>query len=188
LGDFRAAHERIARARRLEPASLIARQWEAQVYLMERNFPAADSEASATMALDSTFMLAWQQRENVLLAMGKVAQAVALLERQVAALSGGRPEEANSMLAYAYARAGRAREARALLEAMRAQSGGQIPATGANSAALEELGDHEAAVALLGQAIARHDVWLVQFPMAPRYDRLRKDPRAAAMLARLGTR
>jgi tetratricopeptide (TPR) repeat protein len=188
LGDFRTAHERIARARRLEPASLIARQWEAQVYLLERNFPAADSEASATMALDSTFMLAWQQRENVLLAMGKVAQAVALLERHVAALPVGRPEEAHGMLAYAYARAGRAREARAALDAMRAQSGGRIPPTGATAAALEELGDHEAAVALLGEAIDRHDVWLVQFPLAPRYDRLRKDPRAAALLARLATK
>jgi serine/threonine-protein kinase len=188
LGDFRVAHERIARARRLEPASLIARQWEAQVFLMERRFPEADAAASATMALDSTFTLAWQQRENVQLAVGQVAPAVALLERHVAALPAGRPEEAHGMLAYAYARAGRAREARALLESMRAQSGGRIPATGATAAALEELGDHEAAVALLGEAIARHDVWLVQFPMAPRYDRLRKDPRAAAMLARLGTR
>ena len=188
LGDFGAAHDRIARARRLEPASLIARQWEAQVFLLERRFPEADSAASATMALDSTFTLAWQQRENVLLAMGQVAQAVALLERHVAALPAGRPEEAHGMLAYAYARAGRAKEARALLEAMRAQSGGRVPATGANAAALEELGDHDAAVALLGEAIGRHDVWLVQFPMAPRYDRLRKDPRAAAMLARLGTR
>jgi serine/threonine-protein kinase len=188
LGDFRVAHERVARARRLEPASLIARQWEAQVDLSERDFPAADSEASATMALDSTFMLAWQQRENVLLAMGRVAQAVALLERHVAALPAGRPEEAHGILAYAYARAGRARESRALLEAMRTQSGGRIPATGATAAALEELGDHEAAVALLGEAISRHDVWLVQFPRAPRYDRLRKDPRAAAMLAGLATR
>ena len=33
-----------------------------------------------------------------------------------------------------------------------------------------------------------HDVWLVQFPLAPRYDRLRKDPRAAALLARLATK
>jgi tetratricopeptide (TPR) repeat protein len=188
LGDFGVAHDRIARARRLEPASLIARQWEAQVFLLERRFPEADSAASATMEMDSTFMLAWQQRENVLLAMGQVAKAVALLERHVAALPAGRPEEAHGMLAYAYARAGRAREARALLEAMRAQSGGRIPATGANAAALEELGDHETAVALLGEAIARHDAWLVQFPMAPRYERLRKDPRAAAMLARLGTR
>jgi hypothetical protein len=120
--------------------------------------------------------------------MGKIAPAVALLERHVAALPAGRPEEAHGILAYAYARAGRATESRALLEAMRTQSGGRIPATGATAAALEELGDHEAAVALLREAISRHDVWLVQFPRAPRYDRLRKDPRAAALLAGLGTR
>jgi len=38
------------------------------------------------------------------------------------------------------------------------------------------------------EAIGRHDAWLVQFPLAPRYDRLRQDPRAAALLARLGTK
>ena len=43
-------------------------------------------------------------------------------------------------------------------------------------------------MALLGEAIDRHDVWLVQFPRAPRYDKLRKDPRAGAMLAKVGTR
>ena len=75
-----------------------------------------------------------------------------------------------------------------MLDAIRAQTGGRIPPTGATAAALEELGDHEAAVALLGEAIDGHDVWLVQFPLAPRYDRLRKDPRAAAMLARLATK
>lgn len=56
------------------------------------------------------------------------------------------------------------------------------------TAALEELGDHEAAVALLEDAIARHDVWLVQFPRFARYDKLRRDRRAAVMLDRLGTR
>ena len=55
------------------------------------------------------------------------------------------------------------------------------------AAAREELGDHEAAVALLGEAIARHDVWVVQFPQSGRFDKLRRDPRAAAMLARLET-
>lgn len=188
LGDYRGAHDRIARARALEPASLIARLWEAQVLHVERRFALADSVARATMALDSTFMLAWAWRANALLAMGQTAQAVALQERHVALLPAGRLEEAHGMLAYAYARAGRAREARALLETMRARSGGRLPATGANAAALEELGDHEPAVALLAEAIARHDVWLVQFPRAERYDKLRMDPRAAAMLARLGTK
>jgi hypothetical protein len=71
---------------------------------------------------------------------------------------------------------------------MRARSGGRVPATGADAAALEELGDHEAAVALLAEAIARHDSWLVTFSRSPRYDKLRKDPRAAAMLAKLETK
>jgi serine/threonine-protein kinase len=185
LGDYPAAHARMARARALEPASLIARLWEAQVLYVERRLADADSVASATMALDSTFMLAWAQRANALLGLGRTAEAVALLERHVAVLPAGRPEEAHGMLAYAYAVAGRAKEARAMLDTTRARLGGRLPATGANAAALEALGDHEAAVALLGAAIARHDSWLVTFSRSPRFDKLRRDPRVAAMLAKL---
>ena len=188
LGDYKDAHERVARARALEPASLIARLWEAQILLPERRLAEADSVASTAIAMDSTFMLAWQGRENALLEMGQVARGVAMLERHVALLGPGRPQEAHGMLAYGYALAGRVRDARALLDTMRARSGGRLPATGANAAALEVLGDHEAAVALLAEADARHDVWLSQFPRQKRYDRLRKDPRAAAILDRVGAR
>ena len=188
LGDYRAAHERIARARELEPASLIARLWEAQVLVPEGRFSAADSVTSATIAMDSTFMLAWIWRANALLGMGEAAQAVSLLQPAVAALPAGRPDEAHGVLAYGYALAGRPREARAMLDSMRARSGGRLPATGAVAATLEALGDHEAAVALFGDAVARHDTWLVQFPRMYRYDRLRKDPRAAAMLDRIASR
>ena len=187
LGDYRTAHERVRRAQALEPASLIARLWEAQILLLERRFAAGDSVASTTMAMDSTFMLAWEWRAMSLLALEKNAEAVALLERQIAALAAGRPEDAHGLLAYAYARAGRATDARAMLETIRAQSGGGLPGTGAIAAAVEELGDHEVAVALVRDAIAQHDVWLVQFPRAPMYDRLRRDPRAAAMLDRLAS-
>ena len=188
LGDYAAAHDRIARAGALEPASLIARVWEAQVLVPERRFTEADSVASIAISMDSTFMLAWTWRANALLGMGQTARAVTLLERQLALIPPGRPEEAHALLAYGYALAGRAKEARAMLDTMRARSGGRVPAMGATAAALEELGDHEAAVTLLGGAIARHDPWLVQFPQITRYDRLRKDPRVAAMLAKLLTR
>ena len=184
-GDYPAAHDRIARAGALEPASLIARVWEAQVLVPERRFAEADSVASVAISMDSTFMLAWTWRANALLGMGQTARAVALLERQLALVPPGRPEEAHALLAYGYAVAGRAKEARAVLDTMKARSGGRVPAMGATAAALEELGDHEAAVTLFGAAIARHDPWLVQFPQITRYDRLRKDPRVAAMLARL---
>ena len=188
LGDYGAAHERVRRAKELEPASLVARAWEAQILLQERRFAAADTVTSLTIAMDSTFMLAWTWRAQALLGMGKAAEAVALLEPRVAALSAGKPAEMHGVLAYAYTRAGRADEARALLESMRARSGGRLPPTGAVAATLEELGDHEAAVAVYGDAIERHDVWAVQFPRIFLYDRLRKDPRVAVMLEGLTAR
>ena len=138
--------------------------------------------------MDSTFLLAWTWRAQALIGMGKAAEAVALLESRISALPAGKPAEMHGVLAYAYTRAGRAGDARALLERMRAQSGGRFPPTGAVAATLEELGDHEAAVATFGQAIARHDVWAVQFPRIYLYERLRKDPRVSAMLDRLGSR
>jgi serine/threonine-protein kinase len=180
LGDYAAAHERIARGLALEPASLIARIWEAQVLHLERRYAEADSLSSATMALDSTFMLAWTWRANALLAMGRTGEAIDLLQRRLAATPTGRPEEPHGMLAYAYARAGRTAEARALLDS--------LPPTGAAAAALEELGDHRAAMEVLERATTAHDVWLVQFPRMERYDKLRGDPRAAALLDRLGTK
>ncbi len=185
-GDFRAAHERTARALALEPASLIARVWESQILEQERRPAAADSAAAAAIALDSTFTLAWVWRATALLAMGRHAEAIALLERRAALLPPGRLEELHSMLPYAYAKAGRAAEARQLLERIRLQSGGRLPSTGAIAATLEELGEHAAAVALFEEAVAQHDVWTVQFPRSARYDRLRKDPRVAALLEHLG--
>src|SRR5688572_26620311 len=183
LGDYPTAHDRVRRARALEPASLIARLWEAQVLDLERRYAAADSVASATMALDSTFMLAWAWKANALFGLRRFDEAVALLERQVATAT---TEREQGLLAYAYAQAGRTRDARAVLDAVRARTGEGLPATGAFAATLEELGDHVAAVALLTEAIAQHDVWVVQFPRSLRYDKLRRDPRVAAMLDKLG--
>jgi tetratricopeptide (TPR) repeat protein len=188
LGDYGVAHERVRRAQSLEPASLVSRAWEAQVLLLERRFAEADSVASVGIAMDSTFLLAWTWRANALLGMGKAAEAIALLEPRVAALTDGKPESVHGVLAYGYARAGRARDARALLENMRVRSGGRLPQTGAVATTLEELGDHEAAVKIFGEAVAAHDVWLVQFPRMYSYDRLRKDPRVAVQLDRLMAR
>jgi len=188
LGDFKAAHERVARARALEPASLIARLWESQILLPERRFAEADSVAGTAIAMDSTFLLAWQGRENALLEMGQPTKGVAMLERHVSQLPPGRPQEAHGMLAYGYALLGRVRDSRVLLDTMRSRLGGQLPPTGAVAATLELLGDHEGAVERLTAADARHDAWLVNFPRQQRYDRLRKDVRAAAILTRLGAR
>ncbi len=185
LGRYRDAEAQVKRGRELEPASMIAYIWEAQILYHQRRFAEAESVASETMAMDSTFMLAWTWKANALLQLGETARAVELLERQVALLPAGRTEESHALLAYAYAFAGRGREARETIAAIRARSGGRLPAIGALAAAMDELGEHEAAVTLLGQAIARHDTWVVQFPGSARFDRMRKDPRVTAMLDQL---
>lgn len=187
LGDYAAAHERIARSMELEPASLIARVWDVQILVPERRYREADSLAAAAIAMDSTFMLAWAWRANALLGVGKVGEAVSLLEQRLARDPSARSADPG-LLAYAYALMGRTREARATLDSLRAAGGGRLPPSGATAAALEELGDHEGAITMLAQAAARHDPWLVQFPQIARYDRIRKDPRAEAVLAKLVAR
>jgi serine/threonine-protein kinase len=184
LGQFAEAHRRIGRARELEPASLIARTWDAQAYVNERRYDPADSLATTTIAMDSTFALMWTVKAEVLVLRGRALEAVAILERRVAELPPHRPTETHGLLTYAYARAGMTDKARALLASQRADAGGQLPTTGLLACALEELGDHEAAIALLGEAVATHDAWLLQYGRGERYDKLRKDPRATALLAK----
>jgi len=185
LTDFAEAHRRIARARELEPASLIARTWDAQVYLAERSYRAADSLANETIALDSTFALVWTVKAEALLMQGRGDEAVAILERRVAELPPNRPTETHGLLTYAYARSGKVAKARALLDAQRADNGGQLPATGVLAATLAELGDQDASIALLGAAVAAHDAWLLQHTRGERFDKLRRDPRGAALLAKV---
>ena len=185
LGDFAAAHRRVARARELEPASLIARTWNAQIYVNERRYAEADSVATEAIALDSTFALVWSVRAEARLLQGRGAEAIAILERRVADLPPHRPNETHGLLAYAYARTGKVREARALLETLRVDNGGRLPATGMLATALEELGDHEAAIALLGEVVMQHDAWLLQYTREERYDKLRRDPRGVALLAKV---
>jgi serine/threonine-protein kinase len=185
VGDFAEAHRRIARGRELEPASLIARTWDTQVYIVEREYRIADSLASETIRLDSTFALIWLAKAEALLFEGRGAEAVAILERRVAELPPHQPSDTHAILAYAYAHTGMTAKARALLEEQRIDNGGRLPANGMLAAALEELGDHEAAIALLGEAVRRHDAWLLQYARGERYDKLRRDPRGAGLLGRV---
>ena len=182
-GSFAEARRRISRARELEPASLVVRAGEVQIFLGERRSGAADSASNQIIALDSSFALGWYDRANALLGMNRVDEAIAILQRRVVGTPGVRPSEQQGILAWALATAGRSAEARQVIEGMRAVNGGSLPPVGVLAAALERLGDRAAAISVLGEAIARHDPWMLQHNRGVRYDRLRKDPQAAALLA-----
>jgi pentatricopeptide repeat protein len=186
-GDFALAHQRVAHARELEPVSLIVRTWDVQVLLNERRLADAEAATQRIIEMDSTFALNWASRADALIALGRYAEAVAIMERRVAMLPPTPATETHGILAYAYARAGNAVKAREMLDRMRSANGGRLPAMGIVAATTDLLGDREGAVALLAEAIAKHDTWVEQFSRSDRYDRLRQDPRAAAMLTKVGS-
>ncbi|HEY7682268.1 MAG TPA: protein kinase [Gemmatimonadales bacterium] len=183
-GDLAAAQRRIGRAIELEPASLISRVQYVQAAIIERRYAAADSAAQSVIALDSSFALAWLQEAEALAGLGRADQAIAIMERRIRDLSGVRPTEVEGVYAWILAHGGRTADARAVVARLRAAHGGRLPPVAAAAAALEELGDHEAAVELLGNAVRHHDPWL-WYSRKERYDRLRADPRVAALLAPL---
>jgi TolB-like protein len=176
FGNSAEAHQRIARARELEPASLIARIWDAQV----------DSIARVVLERDSTFQLAWDAHGEALLNLDRTDEALAALEHSVTLQRSERPTQTEGILVYvyAYARAGRAVDARRLIASLKQRWGGKRPAMAVIAAALDLLGNHDAALETLQRSLDEHDGWLLQYTHMNRYDRLRTDPRAAAMLAK----
>ena len=186
-GDFAVAHRRVTRARELEPVSLVIRTFDVQLLLNEHRYADADTASQRIIGLDSTFALNWAARADAMIGLGRYPEAVAIMERRAALLPPAPATETHGLLAYAYARAGNAAKARESLDRMRSANGGRLPAMGIVAATTDVLGDREQAVKLLGDAIAQHDPWVYILSRTERYDRLRKDPRAAAMLDKVGS-
>ena len=184
-GDFATAHERVARARALEPASLIARTWDAQIFLTERRYRAVDSATASIIALDSSFSLVWTSRAEGLLFDGHANEAVTLLERRITMAPDDRRSEGRALLALAYVRTGQTLKARALFGTLLVNGDGRPSTSALLSSVSEALGDHAAALVQLERSVTARDGWLTQFSRGERYDALRKDPRGAALLARV---
>jgi hypothetical protein len=70
-----------------------------------------------------------------------------------------------------------------MLDRIRISSRGQLPPMGVLAATLEQLGQTDQALAVLIRARDQHDPWLPGYIASERYDRLRKDPRGAAIVA-----
>jgi serine/threonine-protein kinase len=183
MGRFDEARDRVARAQAAEPASMIARTWVAQVLLAERRFAAADSATRSILAMDSTYALAWDVRGEALSHLGRHDEAIVALERNLQQLPRDRVHQTEGILAYAYARAGRAADARRVMGQLRTKNGGELPPIAVLAAAMEQLDDHAAALAMIARAVNQPDAWLQMYNRSARYDALRRDPRADSLMA-----
>jgi serine/threonine-protein kinase len=175
-----AKRERDAAAR-LEPTSLVIRSASSQLLSANRQFAEALAISDSILAIDSLFALAHFSRGWALTYSGRYEEAVTGL-RLITDVPGVRGSEIKGTLAHALAGAGRVAEARAILADLRRDYPSGIVPTGAVAAALFELGDRDAALAALEAAVVQHDPWLLNYSNGPRYDRLRTDPRARALL------
>ena len=186
IGRLDDALRELARARSLEPASLIINLNPALMMVVARRYREADSVARHVLALDGGFVLASYMLGRALVELNQEDSAIAIFKR----LAEGRTLRASEiagMLAYAYVRARHPDSARAVLAHQQTPGSALLPASGAIAAALDALGDRERALAVLQRAVDQHDPWLMLMGRAAALDGLRADPRAAPLFAKMET-
>ena len=166
---------------RLEPTSLVIQSGRAQVLADGRRIEEALAATRSVLTLDSTFALSRFSLGLMLSQSGRHEDAITVL-RAVVDAPGVRRSELSGTLALALARGGRTAEARDVIAATRRTLGGGVVPSGAVAAALFELGDRDAAFATLDAAVRQHDPWLTNYSRGPRYNKMRTDPRAKALL------
>lgn len=183
VGRMTDADQELARARALEPASLIINMNRASLSYVQRRYPHADSTARAVLALDPAFTLATYWLGRTMIETQRADSAAEILTRLYVA-GGVRPSETGAMAAYAFVRAGRASAARDMLARLRARAGGKYPASASLAAALDALGDRADAREVLTRAVDEHDPMLLLGGRSAPFDALRADPAMATLFNR----
>jgi tetratricopeptide (TPR) repeat protein len=182
VGRLEDAIRETQRAFELEPTSLVMQTNVASALANARRYAAADSVYRSILALDPTFHLGMLFRARSLIDQRQLGEAIALLEA-LAAQPNLRKSEKLGLLAYAYAMAGQKAQARAALA--RLPDDTLVSVSGAVAAALDALGDRDAAVAMFKRAVAQHDQWITIVGRGAHFDALRKDLRLTAVFARI---
>ena len=111
-------------------------------------------------------------------------QAIASFQKAIA-LSGDSPDEPAS-LAYAYARAGKVREATQVMEELQKRATRSYVSPSVVAIMYAGLDKYDQAFASLDQAYEERDSLLVFLKVEPTFDRLRSDPRFTRLLQRVG--
>jgi eukaryotic-like serine/threonine-protein kinase len=181
VGRLSEAVAEARRARELDPLSVLINGVYGQTLYRAGRLEEAAAHLRGVIALDSSFIIANQFLGTVYLFQGRAAEAVPLLEQAIDPAV--RPSLNVALLGYAYAKAGKRRNAEALLrELLERRSKGYVsPATIALLTA--GLGDTTETFGWLRRAIKIHDPMLVlNFVNEPLFKPFRRDPRGVAIL------
>ena len=182
LGHVDSAVAELRRATELDPVSAVmAASYAGALAVAGRKDEALRAGRRAVELAPDTYVARWLFGA-ALLHLGRDSAAIVELE---AARAAGAPPHALGLLAYAYARVGRRTEARAFLEMLRTlpnQTGAGIEV----ARIYLGLGQMDSAFVWLDRAVDQHDFKLnAETLWSPIWAPLHRDPRFAAVLARL---
>lgn len=183
VGRFSEAEREARRSIECEPVSLSARGDLAQILLMARRYPQVLAETARTLSLDSHAGEAWSARGWALALTGQDTEARdAFLESLKA---WGVTEAALKSLGAAYDTGGLARLCSRAADLFETQTVLFVPRPTDLAMLRAFAGEADGAIAALEKAAAREDPFLLWVVHMPQIDRLRNDPRFAALLARI---
>jgi len=169
----------LERARALDPLSPVLAVDTGSAFLYNGEAEEAIRRYRAVLTLEPDFALAHVFLSFAYEATGRPADALAAAETAVRV--GGRTPLWLAGLGRAYARAGREAEARAVLAELEALAAELFVSPLGISLIHEGLGDQEAALDALEQAVEARDPMLIYLALDPRYDGLRGSLRFAAI-------
>ena len=182
-GEFDEAVARVRQALEIDPLSMWAQSNLVVAFYLGRRFEEAVAQCQAMIELNPAYSEAWRFLGLSLLHLGRtreafeaIKQAVDRSQRNFWSLS-----NYGGMLA----RGGRVEEARAILAELEERAKREYVPTFAMATLHYGLGDLDATFALLDQSLEARDFWLVMLDADPGFDYLRRDPRYAALAARI---
>jgi serine/threonine-protein kinase len=184
LARFDEGMAEIDRARSLDPFSLVMSS-DAGGYLFYagRNDEAV-AQTRKTLDLDPHFAPTYRQLGGIYEQMGMYAEAIEAFEK--AQEVSGSATFSLTALAHTYAVSGRREEALRMLEQLGEIAKRKYISLYSLAAIHVALGDFDRAFEHLDRAVARHDRALIWIKVAPRFNRVRSDPRFRAILRTIG--
>ena len=181
-GNHAEARTMTERAQALDPLDPLVPALSSQVAYQARDYPRALEQSQAAIGLDGEFWIGHVMRGQALMQLGQLDGALEALT------TAGRFSNYNSKTmsfrGHVLASAGRASEAREVLQALETVSREKYVPPYAMAFITLGLGDKDATFAWLERALAAHDVHLMFLTVDPKWDPLRDDPRFKSILKR----
>ncbi|MGA9997264.1 MAG: protein kinase, partial [Pyrinomonadaceae bacterium] len=183
-GRFNEAVAEMRRTQELNPLSLMDKSMTGWIYYQARQYEHAEQELQRTLEMDRSFGNGWMILGCLYEQMSRYDEAIAALNRSLEFMTGS--VIPLWMLGYTLAVAGRRSEAQEVLERLERISKETYISPYYFALISVGLGEHDKAFEWLEKAYENRDEWLIWLGTEPKLDALRRDPRFAELLSRIG--